>query len=52
MHQVMISSSDANGADLGLREAYGPLFDQYGVDLVLCVVTSTTTNAHCSSTAS
>ena len=36
MHQVMISSSDANGADLGLREAYGPLFDEYGVDLVLC----------------
>jgi hypothetical protein len=36
MHQVMISSSDANGADLGLRAAYGPLFDKYGVDLVLC----------------
>ncbi|MEW2304229.1 metallophosphoesterase family protein [Streptomyces sp. NPDC006655] len=36
MHQVMISSSDANGADLGLREKYGPLFDRYGVDLVLC----------------
>lgn len=36
MHQVMISSSDANGADLGLREKYGPLFDKYGVDLVLC----------------
>jgi hypothetical protein len=36
MHQVMISSSDANGADLGLREAYGPLFDKYDVDLVLC----------------
>jgi len=36
MHQVMISSSDANGADLGLRAKYGPLFDQYGVDLVLC----------------
>jgi hypothetical protein len=36
MHQVMVSSSDANGADLGLREKYGPLFDQYGVDLVLC----------------
>ncbi|MEU4668019.1 metallophosphoesterase family protein [Amycolatopsis sp. NPDC023774] len=36
MHQVMISTSDANGADLGLREKYGPLFDQYGVDLVLC----------------
>ncbi|WP_329459356.1 purple acid phosphatase family protein [Streptomyces sp. NBC_01497] len=36
MHQVMISSSDANGADLGLRQAYGPLFDKYGVDLVVC----------------
>jgi 3',5'-cyclic AMP phosphodiesterase CpdA len=36
MHQVMVSSSDANGADLGLRAKYGPLFDQYGVDLVLC----------------
>ena len=36
MHQVMVSSSDANGADLGLRQAYGPLFDKYGVDLVLC----------------
>jgi 3',5'-cyclic AMP phosphodiesterase CpdA len=36
MHQVMISSSDANGSDLGLREKYGPLFDKYGVDLVLC----------------
>ncbi len=36
MHQVMISSSDANGADLGLRQKYGPLFDKYEVDLVLC----------------
>jgi hypothetical protein len=36
MHQVMISSSDANGADLGLRQKYGPLFDKYSVDLVLC----------------
>jgi 3',5'-cyclic AMP phosphodiesterase CpdA len=36
MHQVMISSSDANGADLGLRAAYGPLFDRYQVDLVVC----------------
>ncbi|MEU6172526.1 metallophosphoesterase family protein [Streptantibioticus parmotrematis] len=36
MHQVMISSSDANGADLGLRLKYGPLFDKYGVDLVVC----------------
>ena len=36
MHQVIISSSDANGADLGLRQTYGPLFDKYGVDLVVC----------------
>jgi hypothetical protein len=36
MHQVMISSADFNGVDLGLRQAYGPLFDKYGVDLVLC----------------
>jgi hypothetical protein len=36
MHQVMVSSADFNGADLGLREAYGPLFDKYGVDLVVC----------------
>jgi hypothetical protein len=36
MHQVMVSSTDANGADLGLRQKYGPLFDRYGVDLVVC----------------
>jgi Purple acid Phosphatase, N-terminal domain/Calcineurin-like phosphoesterase len=36
MHQVIISSSDANGADLGIREQFGPLFDRYEVDLVLC----------------
>ena len=36
MHQVMISSADFNGADLGLRAAYQPLFDRYGVDLVVC----------------
>ncbi|NUS16071.1 MAG: metallophosphoesterase family protein [Streptomyces sp.] len=36
MHQVMVSSADFNGADLGLREKYGPLFDRYGVDLVVC----------------
>ena len=36
MHQVIISSSDANGADLGIREQFGPLFDKYEVDLVLC----------------
>ncbi|MFE0458503.1 purple acid phosphatase family protein [Kitasatospora sp. NPDC058965] len=36
MHQVMVSSSDANGADRGLREQWGPLFDRYQVDLVVC----------------
>ncbi len=36
MHQVMISSSDASGSDMGLRQNYGPLFDKYGVDLVVC----------------
>jgi hypothetical protein len=36
MHQVMISSSDANGADVGVREQWGPLFDKYEVDLVVC----------------
>ena len=36
MHQVMVSSSDANGADLGIRRQWGPLFDRYEVDLVLC----------------
>ena len=36
MHQVMVSSADFNGSDLGLRQAYQPLFDEYGVDLVVC----------------
>ncbi|MFM1722990.1 metallophosphoesterase family protein [Rhodococcus sp. PAM 2766] len=37
MHQTMISSARAsNGSDLGVRQAWGPLFDQYGVDLVVC----------------
>lgn len=36
MHQVMISTANASGADMGLRRAYGPLFDKYGVDLVVC----------------
>ncbi len=36
MHQVIISSANANGSDLGIRETWGPLFDQYEVDLVLC----------------
>ncbi|MGW4895591.1 purple acid phosphatase family protein [Kitasatospora sp. NPDC004240] len=36
MHQPMISSSRrGSGSDLGIREAWGPLFDAYGVDLVL-----------------
>ena len=37
MHQVAISSVDHfNGADLGIREEWSPLFDKYGVDLVVC----------------
>ncbi|HEY0813173.1 MAG TPA: metallophosphoesterase family protein [Pseudonocardia sp.] len=37
MHQVVISTADrANGADLGVREHWVPLFDRYGVDLVVC----------------
>ncbi|HTJ70515.1 MAG TPA: metallophosphoesterase family protein [Actinospica sp.] len=36
MHQVIISSANANGADLGIRQNWGPLFDQYEVDLVVC----------------
>ncbi|MFJ9459013.1 purple acid phosphatase family protein [Kitasatospora sp. NPDC101447] len=37
MHQVVISTADKfNGADLGIREAWVPLFDRYGVDLVVC----------------
>ena len=37
MHQVAISTADhANGADLGIREEWVPLFDKYNVDLVLC----------------
>lgn len=37
MHQVAISSADTfNGADLGIREEWLPLFDKYGVDLVVC----------------
>jgi Purple acid Phosphatase, N-terminal domain/Calcineurin-like phosphoesterase len=37
MHQVAISSVDMfNGADLGIREEWVPLFDKYGVDLVVC----------------
>jgi hypothetical protein len=37
MHQDALSSSKpGNGSDRGLRETWLPLFDHYGVDLVLC----------------
>jgi len=37
MHQTAISSANhTNGCDRGIREAFVPLFDRYGVDLVLC----------------
>jgi hypothetical protein len=37
MHQTAISTAaKANGADLGIREEWLPLFDQYQVDLVVC----------------
>jgi len=37
MHQVVISTVDKfNGADRGIRESWVPLFDRYGVDLVVC----------------
>jgi hypothetical protein len=35
MHQVSMSSAHFNGADLGIRRGWLPLFDQYGVDLVV-----------------
>jgi hypothetical protein len=36
VHQLMCSSSlEGNGCDLGIRLALQPLFDRYGVDLVL-----------------
>ncbi|HEY2507754.1 MAG TPA: metallophosphoesterase family protein [Streptosporangiaceae bacterium] len=36
MHQCALSSSTAgNGSDLGIRQAWLPLFDKYEVDLVL-----------------
>ena len=36
MHQCALSSSSAgNGSDLGIRQAWLPLFDTYGVDLVV-----------------
>ncbi|MCC8392661.1 metallophosphoesterase family protein [Paraburkholderia sp. MMS20-SJTR3] len=37
MHQDALSSSQTgNGSDKGIREAWLPLFDRYGVDLVVC----------------
>ena len=37
MHQDAMSSSRyGNGSDKGIRETWLPLFDRYGVDLVLC----------------
>ncbi len=37
MHQTAVSSAERhNGADLGIREQWLPLFDTFGVDLVLC----------------
>ena len=37
MHQVAISTANNfNGADLGVRQEWLPLFDEYGVDLVVC----------------
>ncbi len=35
MHQVAMSSAHFNGADLGIRREWLPLFDAYGVDLVM-----------------
>jgi hypothetical protein len=34
-HQPAMSTSDAEGADLGIRESWMPLFYKYGVDFVL-----------------
>jgi len=37
MHQTAISTGNGtNGADLGIRENWLPLFDRFGVDLVVC----------------
>jgi Purple acid Phosphatase, N-terminal domain/Calcineurin-like phosphoesterase len=37
MHQTAISTADhTNGADLGIRREWLPLFDRYHVDLVVC----------------
>jgi hypothetical protein len=35
MHQPAMSTSDAEGSDLGIRQHFMPLFYQYGVDFVL-----------------
>jgi len=35
MHQSALSSSTDNGCDVGIRQAWVPLFDRYEVDLVL-----------------
>jgi Purple acid Phosphatase, N-terminal domain/Calcineurin-like phosphoesterase len=35
MHQPAMSTSDAEGADLGIRQSWMPLFYKYGVDFVL-----------------
>jgi hypothetical protein len=35
MHQVAMSTSKYNGADLGIRQNWLPLFDAHGVDLVV-----------------
>jgi hypothetical protein len=35
MHQVAMSSTRFNGADIGVRRSWLPLFDAYGVDLVV-----------------
>ena len=37
MHQVAMSSvHNFNGADLGIRQEWLPLFDRHGVDLIVC----------------
>ncbi len=37
MHEVAMSSvHNFNGADRGIREEWMPLFDRYGVDLIVC----------------
>ena len=35
MHQVAMSTAHFNGGDLGVRQEFLPLFDRYGVDLVV-----------------